>query len=127
MSLNIIDICKNNGINILTIPLHTSHRMQPLDVAVYGPFKRFYNTALDEWMRSNADKACAIYDIPGVVKTAFGSAFSLTNISAGFSSTGIFPFSRCIFKDEDFAPSTLIQASDFASTTTETSSTIVLF
>ena len=72
-------------------------------------------------MRSNADKTCAIYDIPGVVKTAFASAFTLTNICAGFSYTGIFPFSWCIFKDEDFSPSALIQASDYANTTTETS------
>ena len=113
-----IDICRNNTINILTIPPHTSHRMQPLDVAVYGPFTRFYNTELDGWMKSNADKTFAIYDIPGIydlhydydaiydifVKTAFASAFTLTNICAGFSSTGIFPFIRCIFKDEDFAP-----------------------
>ena len=41
-----------------------------------------------------------------------------------FSSTGIFPFSKCIFKDEDFAPSALIQASDYANNTTETSPTI---
>ena len=124
MSLYTIDTCRNNGIDILTIPPHTSHRMQPLDVAVYGPFKRFYNTALDGWMRSNAGKTCTIYHIPGVVKTAFASAFTLTNIRAGFLSTGIFPFSRCIFKDEDFAPSALIQASDYANTTTETSPTI---
>ena len=75
-------------------------------------------------MRNNAGKTCTIYDIPGVVKTFFASAFTLTNICAGFSSTGIFPFSRCIFKDEDFAPLALIQASDYANTTTETSPTI---
>ena len=95
--------------------------MQLLDVVVYGPLKRFYNTALDGWIRSNAGKTYRIYDIPGIVKTAFASAFTLTNVCAGFSSTGIFPFNRCIFKDEDFAPSALIQASDYANTTTETS------
>ena len=121
VSLNIIDICRNNRINILTIPSHTSHRMQPLDVAVYRPFKRFYNTALEGWMRINGDKTCTIYDIQGVAKTAFASAFTITNICAGFSSTGIFSFSRCIVKDKDSA---LIQAGAYANTTTETSPTI---
>ena len=95
--------------------------MPPLDVALYGSFKRFYNTALDRWMRKNAGKTCTIYNIPGVVKTAFASAFTLTNICAGFLCTGIFIFSRCIFKNKDFASSVLIQASDYANTTTETS------
>ena len=53
-----------------------SHRMQPLDVAVYDPFKRFFNTALGGWMRSNAGKTCTIYDISGVVKTAFALPLS---------------------------------------------------
>ena len=94
--------------------------MQPLDEAVYDPFKRFCNTALNGWMGNNAGKTYTIYDISGVVKTAFASSFTLTNICAKFSSTGIFPFSKCIFKDEDFAPLALIQASDYANTTTET-------
>lgn len=33
------DFCRANNIIMLSIPPHTSHRTQPLDVAFYGPLK----------------------------------------------------------------------------------------
>jgi len=35
---------------MLTIPSHTSHRLQPLDVTFFGPLKNRYNHELDKWM-----------------------------------------------------------------------------
>jgi hypothetical protein len=29
------------GLDLLTLPSHTSHHLQPLDVSVFGPFKRY--------------------------------------------------------------------------------------
>ncbi|XP_041961220.1 jerky protein homolog-like [Alosa sapidissima] len=81
ISLKAIEISKSIGIVLLTLPPHTSHRMQPLDVTVYGPFKTQYSRALDGWMRSPR------------------------NITSGFRSTGIFPYNQDIFPDEAFAPS----------------------
>ncbi|XP_065651213.1 uncharacterized protein LOC136079405 [Hydra vulgaris] len=39
MSINFIDLASDNGAIVLTIPPHTSHKLQPLDIVVYGPFK----------------------------------------------------------------------------------------
>lgn len=39
VNLQVVDFARKNHIIILTLPPHCSHRMQPLDVAVYGPFK----------------------------------------------------------------------------------------
>ena len=39
-----------NGIVVMIIPPHTSHRQQLLDKAVYGPFKTFYSRAMDSWV-----------------------------------------------------------------------------
>ena len=50
VSIPAIVKAKKNGIVMLTIPPHTSHRLQPLDVAVYGPFKAYYNKSADDWM-----------------------------------------------------------------------------
>lgn len=52
ISLRALNLAKEKGIVMLTIPPHTSHRLQPLDTAVYGPFKTYYNRAIDGWMRS---------------------------------------------------------------------------
>ena len=41
---------KGHGINIVTLPPHTSNKTQPLDLSVFGPFKSFFNKAADSWM-----------------------------------------------------------------------------
>lgn len=104
ISLKVIDLAKANGIILLTIPPHTSHRMQPLDKSVYGPFKAAYNRAMDGWLRSNPGKTVTIYDIPSVVNEAQMSAIIARNIISGFQSTGIYPYNRELFSDVDFAP-----------------------
>jgi hypothetical protein len=35
------------GLDLLTLPLHTNHRLQPLDVSVFGPFKRAFKKYMD--------------------------------------------------------------------------------
>ena len=47
LSIEAVSLAKNNGLHRLTFPPHGSHRMQPLDVCVYGPFKRFYASQCD--------------------------------------------------------------------------------
>ncbi|KAJ8896654.1 hypothetical protein PR048_001998 [Dryococelus australis] len=37
---------KENGVKIITLPPHESHRLQHLDVSCYGPFKTYYAGAL---------------------------------------------------------------------------------
>jgi hypothetical protein len=37
------------GLDLLTLPSHTSHRLQPLDVSVFGPFKRAFKRYRDAW------------------------------------------------------------------------------
>ena len=60
VSINILDKAKANGITMLTFTLHCSHKLQPYDRSVYGPLKRYYNTACNEW-QINLEKL-SIYD-----------------------------------------------------------------
>ena len=50
ISLRVIGKAKWSGIVMLIIPPKTSHRLQSLDVSVFGPFKRSYNKAMNNWM-----------------------------------------------------------------------------
>ena len=70
VSFPAVEKAKENGIVLLTIPPHTSHRLQPLDVSVYGPLKTGYNKALDAWMREKPGRTATIYDIPGLIKNS---------------------------------------------------------
>ena len=107
VSMASIQLAKQNGLILLTIPPHTSHRLQSLDRSVFGPLKSKYNQAMDEWMRSNPGKIVTIYNIPALINKAYLATFTPGNIQAGFKSTGIYPFCRDIFDENAFAPSEL--------------------
>lgn len=94
--------CKDNGITLLTLPPHTSHKLQPLDRSVFGPFKNYYNQAADNFMVNNPAQPMKIQDIPALIGHAFPKAFNLQNITKGFSCTGICPYNPDIFSDSDF-------------------------
>lgn len=49
LGIEALNIAKENGVIILTIPPHTS-KLQPLDMSVYFPFKNFYNAAIQAWL-----------------------------------------------------------------------------
>jgi len=94
-----------HGIVMLTLHPHTSHKLQPLDKAVYGPFKQYYDRFLDNWIKSNPGKTCSIYDVAGIAKEAYNLAFCKKNIESAFQATGIFPLNRDVYTDADFLPS----------------------
>lgn len=85
VSLNSISIAKDSGVTILTLPPHCSNRLQPLDVSVYGPFKSYYNSAVDAWLQKNSGKAIDIYHVEECVNVAFEKSMTPSNIIAGFS------------------------------------------
>ncbi len=56
-------------------------------------------------MRTHPGRTVSIYEVAELVKQAFMSAMTPTNITSGFRATGIYPYNRDIFPDEDYAPS----------------------
>ncbi|CAH1998067.1 unnamed protein product [Acanthoscelides obtectus] len=106
ISIQAIDFCQENGIELLSFPPHCTHKLQPLDRAVFGPFKKM-NTATDNWMRNHPGRTITIHYIPGIVEEAFPLSVTDKNAIAGFSCTGISPFNRNILTAVDYAPSSV--------------------
>ena len=100
ISFECLELAKRCGITMLTFPPHTTHKLQPLDVAVYGPLKQYYNASCDQWMMSNP-RPMTIFDIASVASPAFVKSFSASNIIAGFKKTGIEPFNPAMFDCDD--------------------------
>ena len=104
LGLEIINLAENNGLSILTFPPHCSHRLQPLDVAIFGPFKLFYNSFADAWMTNHSGHSITIYEISELSGAAFAKAFNLENITSAFKATMIYPFNSQIFTKDIFLP-----------------------
>lgn len=101
-SVETLNLAKDNGVTMLTLPPHCSNKLQPLDVAVYAPFKTYYNSALDSWMMRNPGKPITIFQIAKCVGYAFDKSMTPSNIKAGFKKCGIVPFDRYVFDENDF-------------------------
>ncbi|GFN81886.1 tigger transposable element-derived protein [Plakobranchus ocellatus] len=104
-TLEVIDVARENGLIILTFPPHCIHRMQPLDVSVFGPFKAYYNRACTDHLLSNQGKSLTAYDLASISSTAFYKAFTIENVQAEFRKCGIFPMNRNVFSEDAFLSS----------------------
>ncbi|GBL73946.1 hypothetical protein AVEN_230881-1 [Araneus ventricosus] len=99
------DLCKNNGIHLLTFPPHTSHKLQPLDVAVLSPFKSALKVSFYDWIQLHPGQRINIHEIAELSKNLYINAYSPKNIISGFEKTGILPYNRNIFNETDFLSS----------------------
>lgn len=105
LNVETLNLAKENGIIMLSFPPHCSHKLQPLDVSVFGPFKKYCAAAQDTWLRNNPGKTLTIYDIPKIVADSLPFAQTSMNIVNGFRKTGIFPYNANIFSEDEFSPS----------------------
>ena len=96
---------------MLTISPKTSYQLQSLYISVFGPFKRSYYKAMDNWMRTYTGKTLTLYEVPALVKEAQLCTLVPRNISSGFKNTGTWPYNSDIFSEEDFAAATIIDRS----------------
>lgn len=108
-SLPIYEYCKGNHIHMLSLPPHTSHRMQPLDVSFFGPFKAAYKRECDAFLKSHLAEKITPYEVASLVRRAFNNVASISKGESGFRSTGIFPLNPEIFTEEDFIAAELLQ------------------
>ncbi|XP_041371560.1 uncharacterized protein LOC121385091 [Gigantopelta aegis] len=111
-TINALNVAKENGIVLLTFPPHCSHKLQPLDRSVFGPFKHYYTQAANAYMNNHPGSTINIHAIAELVGKAYPIAFTPRNITAGFKVSGIVPFDSNIFNDEEFAPSSVTDHED---------------
>lgn len=101
--LDVILYAKEKHIHMLSLPPHTSHKLQPLDRSIMKPFKNAYNEACGLWMRKYPNMKISLKDIAGLVNSAFSRICRMELAQSGFSCTGIHPLNRNVFTDIDFA------------------------
>ncbi|CAC5380651.1 unnamed protein product [Mytilus coruscus] len=92
------------NIRILALPPHTTHFLCPLDRTVFGPFKKHYNSACDDFTMQSPSNLVMKWNWPKLSNEAFKLAFSHRNIVSGFRACGIFPFNPSAIPLEAYMP-----------------------
>ena len=64
-TLKAVLYAREQGIDMITLPSHCTHKMQPLDETFFKSLKRNYNVAANNLMVSNTGIRIAFYDMQG--------------------------------------------------------------
>jgi len=104
-SLEAVDLARAHGITMITLPPHTTHRLQPLDVTFFKSLKANYNAAADSFLMSNPGKRITFFDMADLFGKAYCKSASVEKAVRGFENTGIWPLDEAKFSDEQFAAS----------------------
>ena len=55
------------GVVMVSLPSHTTDRLQPLDGAFFGPFEKFYDDALRMWMREAVGRPMTTWQVAEIL------------------------------------------------------------
>lgn len=91
INLAVAEFCRDKQIIIYCFPPHASHILQPLDVAVFGPLKKSWNTAVEEF-KSKFQLPVTKKNFFQVFDPAWQKCKEKKHAIAGFRATGLVPF-----------------------------------
>jgi hypothetical protein len=90
-TLEILEYCFANNIVLCRLPSHTSHKLQPCDVAVFAPLKAAYREQVERLERGGVNTIGKEH-FTSLFSPARVKALTAKNIKAGFAASGLFPF-----------------------------------
>lgn len=88
---NMISFCIENNIDLLILPPHCSHMLQPLDVGVFGPMKKYHAYETDRLIRAGISRFQRVEWVT-LYQTVRTKALSTDNIRSAWRGAGLVPF-----------------------------------
>ncbi|KAM3423207.1 hypothetical protein BST61_g657 [Cercospora zeina] len=90
-TLEVLEFCFENNIVLCRLPSHTSHKLQPCDISVFGPLKSAYRDQVERLERGGVGTIGKEH-FTSLYSPASKCALTPRNIRAGWSKAGVFPF-----------------------------------
>ena len=104
LTVHMIELARKCGVHLFCLPPHTTHKLQPLDVGIFGPLQRAW--------KKNCEEFSAVRG-RGIMKSEFineymkvrDHTFTPELIATAWRKTGLYPFNPDVFTELDFSPS----------------------
>lgn len=87
-------VCFQNNIQLLYLPAHSSHVLQPLDLSVFSPLKRAYRKELNNIPRCSDSTVAGRRIMLICYKKARDLALRPENCTAGWHASGLWPVNK---------------------------------
>jgi hypothetical protein len=91
VTADIVHKARGVGLDLINFPLHTSHVLQPLDVAWFKSFKTTFRTYTDLWILASKGNGVRKKDLVQWVFLALKKTLNPNKICKGFKATRIWP------------------------------------
>lgn len=91
-TLRSIRLADMNGITLFKLPAHTSHILQPLDLAIFGPWHKLIAKKVKHFRAQNNNRTITKEVYSRIFRTAWDEAMRAENAQKGFETAGIVPF-----------------------------------
>jgi hypothetical protein len=91
LTLEILEFALQNNIKLCCLPSHTSHKLQPCDVGLFGPLKAAYRNQLDRLEKGGVG-TIGKQHFTYLYSPAREAAFTKRNILAGWRASGLYAF-----------------------------------
>ena len=101
-SIEPIIFCQQNGIIIIILTPHTTHKLQPLDLSYFKPLKAAYNESCCRWLKMHPSRKITEYQVSELFNDAYSRVSNVSNLTNGFRAYRIFPFDRDLIIDSNF-------------------------
>lgn len=95
----VLRLATENDIKFCCLPPNSTHLCQPLDVAFYGPLKKYWRQVLDTWklLLKRKSRNLTKEEFPGLLTKLYARLYpteaeTSRNLTAGFEKCGIYPF-----------------------------------
>lgn len=111
-SLEVINYARQNHVVMLSLPPHTSHRVQPLDVGVYSSFKEAFERQVSKWQKKYPGQVITLHEIGELFGNTYLLAATSRNAIDGFIKTGISECDINVFQERDFLPASVTGDND---------------
>jgi hypothetical protein len=106
VTIEVVKRARAVGLHLLTLPSHYSHAMQPLDVALFKPFKGAFCVYRDAWTLNNRGRGTRKEVLASWTSKALSGALTMSNIEAGFRKTSIYHLNPAAM-DSSLGPSVI--------------------
>ncbi|CAG7820157.1 unnamed protein product, partial [Allacma fusca] len=108
ISYQAVKFATKYNIDILTLPPHTTHKMQPMDISFFKLLRKRYGQALEDWLAKNTGLKPRTDNIRCIIKTAYQNSCKESTMINGFRKTGIWDNdlgrpNRYVFADTEFS------------------------
>lgn len=93
MTVPLVSFCRERNIELIALYPHSTHIIQPLDIAFFHPFKEAWKVNLTQWFDKNNIKKLSKEHFAPVLEITLNSMKEEKHIiKNGFKSAGLWPF-----------------------------------